>query len=183
MQAALAWRSRIDIWVNNAGADLLTGAARELSFEDKLERLWRLDVSATVRLSRVIGSHMQVHGRGAILNVGWDQAATGMEGDSGQLFAAAKGAVMAFTRSLAATLAPTVRVNCVAPGWIRTAWGEQASAYWQQRAVNEAHLRRWGTPEDVARAARFLVSPAAGFITGQILPVNGGLRTNSRPVP
>lgn len=178
--AALAWRPKIDIWVNNAGADLLTGAARQWSFEEKFERLWRLDVLATVRLSRAIGQRMHEWGGGTILNIGWDQAASGMEGDSGELFATAKGAVMAFTRSLAASLAPLVRVNCVAPGWIRTAWGEQASDEWQRRAVEESHLQRWGTPEDVARAARFLVSPAAGFITGQVLPVNGGLRLGRR---
>jgi 3-oxoacyl-[acyl-carrier protein] reductase len=68
-----------------------------------------------------------------------------------------------------------VRVNCLAPGWIKTAWGEQASEYWQQRAQSESLLRRWGTPEDVAKTAAFLVSPAAGFITGQIVAVDGGL--------
>ncbi|HEY2839182.1 MAG TPA: SDR family oxidoreductase, partial [Pirellulales bacterium] len=73
------------------------------------------------------------------------------------------------------SLAPTVRVNCLAPGWIKTAWGEQASEYWQQRAQSESLLRRWGTPEDVAKTAAFLVSPAAGFITGQIVAVDGGL--------
>ena len=98
-----------------------------------------------------------------------------MAGDSGELFAATKGAIMAFTRSLAKSLAPHVRVNCVAPGWIKTAWGERASAAWQERAVRESLLARWGTPEDVARAVRFLVSPEAAFITGQVLPVNGGL--------
>jgi 3-oxoacyl-[acyl-carrier protein] reductase len=65
-------------------------------------------------------------------------------------------------------------VNCLAPGWIKTQWGEQASEHWQQRAMRESLLGRWGTPDDVARAARFLVSPAATFINGQIVPVNGG---------
>ena len=70
--------------------------------------------------------------------------------------------------------APSVRVNCLAPGWIRTAWGETASDEWQQRAAAESLAGRWGTPEDVARAARFLASPAAEFINGQVFPVNGG---------
>jgi 3-oxoacyl-[acyl-carrier protein] reductase len=83
---------------------------------------------------------------------------------------------MAFTKSLARTLAPKVRVNCLAPGWIQTAWGENASAYWQRRAEAESLLGRWGTPEDVALTAAFLCSPAAGFITGQIVHVNGGYR-------
>jgi 3-oxoacyl-[acyl-carrier protein] reductase len=119
---------------------------------------------------------MKARGQGVILNIGWDQADLGMAGDSGELFAATKGAVMAFTRSLAASLAPQVRVNCIAPGWIKTAWGEHASAAWQERAVQESLRGRWGTPEDVAAVARFLASPAADFITGQVIHVNGGWR-------
>jgi 3-oxoacyl-[acyl-carrier protein] reductase len=84
---------------------------------------------------------------------------------------------MAATRSLAKSLAPEVRVNCIAPGWIRTAWGQRASAEWQDRARGESLLARWGEPEDVACVARFLASSAAEFINGQIIPVNGG-RTN-----
>ena len=81
---------------------------------------------------------------------------------------------MAASRSLAKSLAPEVRVNCLAPGWIRTEWGEQASAEWQERARRESLLGRWGEPEDVARVACFLASPAAAFINGQIIHINGG---------
>jgi 3-oxoacyl-[acyl-carrier protein] reductase len=168
------WRGVVDIWVNNAGADVLTTEAAGGLFADKLETLWRVDVAGTVLLSRAIGQRMKDRGRGVIINIGWDQAEHGMEGDSGQMFGAVKGAVMAFTRSLAKSLAPEVRVNCLAPGWIKTAWGVSASDYWQRRAVSESLLSRWGTPEDVARVARFLASPAAGFITGAVIPVNGG---------
>jgi 3-oxoacyl-[acyl-carrier protein] reductase len=101
-----------------------------------------------------------------------------MEGDSGELFATIKGAVMAFTKSLAKSLAPHVRVNCIAPGWIKTAWGDQASGPWQDRAVRECLLERWGEPRDIAEAIQWLISPGAGFITGQIVNVNGGFRTN-----
>jgi 2-amino-4-hydroxy-6-hydroxymethyldihydropteridine diphosphokinase len=168
-----AWGG-LDIWINNAGADTLTGAAAEWSFERKLSELLAVDVMATIQLSRAVGQRMQENWGGVIVNMGWDQAETGMEGDSGQLFAAAKGAVMAFSKSLAVTLAPKVRVNCLAPGWIRTAWGAGASERWQQRARREAPLGRWGTPQDVAAAARWLVSPAAAFITGQVIRVDGG---------
>jgi 3-oxoacyl-[acyl-carrier protein] reductase len=81
---------------------------------------------------------------------------------------------MGFTRSLAVTLAPSVRVNCIAPGWIRTAWGEEASESWQDRVIQETPLARWGTPEDIAKLARFLVSPDASYITGQVISCNGG---------
>jgi 3-oxoacyl-[acyl-carrier protein] reductase len=173
---ALRWRSDLSIWVNNAGVDVLTGDAANWSFEEKLQSLWSVDVLATVQLSRRIGEYFRQHQipNAAILNMGWDQAVTGMAGDSGELFAAVKGAVMGFTKSLAKSLAPDVRVNCLAPGWIKTAWGEDASQAWQERAVAESLLARWGTPEDVARVARFLVSPEAAFITGQISEINGG---------
>jgi 3-oxoacyl-[acyl-carrier protein] reductase len=167
------WHGHVDIWVNNAGVDVLTGGAAELTFEAKLQRLWQVDVRSTIQLGRDVGRRMLDRG-GVILNMGWDQAETGMAGDSGEMFAASKGAIMAFTRSLAKSLAPSVRVNCLAPGWIRTQWGQQASAYWQQRAPREALRGRWGTPGDVARAALFLVSPEADFVTGHVLPVNGG---------
>jgi NAD(P)-dependent dehydrogenase (short-subunit alcohol dehydrogenase family) len=164
----------LDIWINNAGADVLTGEAADWPFEQKWAELFAVDVTATMHLSREIGDRMKAGRGGTILTMGWDQALTGMEGESGQLFGAAKGAIMAFSRSLALSLAPKVRVNCLAPGWIRTAWGQSASETWQERVRRETPLARWGLPEDVAATARWLVSPAAAFITGQIIRMNGG---------
>jgi 3-oxoacyl-[acyl-carrier protein] reductase len=164
----------IDIWVNNAGVDLLTGDAAKLGFADKLRQLYEVDVRSTLLLSRLVGQRMVAAGGGVILNIGWDQAERGMEGDSGELFAAAKSAIMGFTRSLAVSLAPSVRVNCIAPGWIRTKWGDGANEVWQQRVLRETPLKRWGTPEDVAVVARFLSSREASYLTGQVIYVNGG---------
>lgn len=164
----------VDAWLHLAGADALTGEAARLSPEAKLDLLWEVDVVSTFRLCREVGRRMKSRGSGTIVTMGWDQAETGMAGDSGEIFATTKGAVMAFTRSLALSLAPEVRVNSLAPGWIRTAWGDQASSSWQTRVVRETPMARWGTPEDVAQAARFLVDPASSFLTGQIIRVNGG---------
>jgi 3-oxoacyl-[acyl-carrier protein] reductase len=179
VEEAWSWRGGVDAWVNNAGADVLTGDAAGWSFEQKLDRLWRVDVLGTIRLARLVGSRMMERSSesptGVILNMGWDQAEHGMAGDSGEMFAAIKGAVVAFSKSLAKSLAPKVRVNCLAPGWIKTSWGDEASDYWQQRACNESLLGRWGTPEDVAGVARFLLSRDADFVTGQVVAVNGGL--------
>lgn len=171
-----AWETLggIDVWVNNAGVDLLTGDDARLSFDEKLQRLLAVDVTSTMRLARLAGKRMVMESRGVILNIGWDQADRGMGGDSGELFAAAKNAIMGFTRSLAVSLAPAVRVNCIAPGWIRTAWGESASDKWQQRVIDETPLGRWGTPEDVAKLARFLASDDAAYLTGQVININGG---------
>jgi 3-oxoacyl-[acyl-carrier protein] reductase len=164
----------LDAWLQIAGADTLTGPASKLPFDAKLDLLWSVDVVATIRLCRAVGERMIHQGHGAILTMGWDQAETGMEGDSGQLFAATKGAILSFTRCLALSLAPQVRVNALAPGWIKTDWGETAPTRWQERAVRETPLRRWGNPDDVARVARFLIGPAADFVTGQVVRINGG---------
>jgi len=163
-----------DLLVLNAGADTLTGAAANWTFEQKLDALLAIDVKATMRLARDLGARMKARGRGAIVTIGWDQAETGMEGDSGQLFGAAKAAIMGFTRSLARSLSPEARVNCIAPGWIRTKWGETASSEWQDRVRRETPMGIWGLPEDVAEAAVWLASPNAVYITGQIIRVNGG---------
>jgi 3-oxoacyl-[acyl-carrier protein] reductase len=169
------WQRRpIDIWVNNAGVDVLTGDGAEQSFAEKFEQLWNVDVLGTIELARDIGGRMKERGQGAIINIGWDQAESGMEGDSGEMFVVTKGGIMNFTRSLAKSLAPAVRVNCIAPGWIRTAWGADASDYWQERAKSESLLARWGEAEDIAHVARFLASDAAAFVNGQVIAVNGG---------
>ena len=175
------WQGGVTAWVNNAGADVLTGESASWDFATKLNAVLQVDVMATLLLSREIGRRMttafnQDRIRRSILNMGWDQAGQGMSGDSGEMFAASKGAVMACSRSLAQSLAPAVRVNCIAPGWIQTGWGQGASTEWQQRAEGESLLGRWGDPDDVASAADFLVSEAAEFINGQVVCVNGGFR-------
>lgn len=172
----LAWSEfgRVDVWVNNAGADVLTGAAADWEYSRKLEELLDIDVRAGMLLAKAAGQRMYSEGSGAILTIGWDQADRGMEGNSGELFAATKNAIMGFSRSLALSLAPRVRVNCIAPGWIKTAWGDSASDVWHQRVLQETPLKRWGTPTDIACAARFLCSDASSFITGQVINVNGG---------
>jgi 3-oxoacyl-[acyl-carrier protein] reductase len=187
LQASFAWKNHVDIWVNNAGADVLTGAISKQSFEEKLDRLWTVDVKATILLGRAVGERMYqqaVHdARPVMINIGWDQAQEGIEGDAGMLFGPIKSAVMAFSQALAQHLTPKVRVNCVAPGWIRTKWGEGTSEYWDQRAKNESLSNRWGNADDVAATIGFLASPAADFVNAVILQVNGGQRcyAGSRP--
>jgi len=164
----------LDAWLHLAGADILTGNARNASFDQKLQILWSVDVLSTITACRDVGQRMVGQGHGSIITVGWDQAETGMEGDSGELFGATKAAVMAFSRSLALSLAPHVRVNNVAPGWIKTAWGDTAPTLWQERVIRETPLGCWGLPDDIAGACNFLVSEDARFLTGQTLRVNGG---------
>ena len=172
--AAESWGDGLDVLVCCHGADILTGDGPKSSFDDKLAALWAVDVAGTMRLCRDLGKRMQARKRGVILTIGWDQSETGLAGDSGQLFGAVKAAVTAFTKSLAMTLAPEVRVNCLSPGWVRTAWGETATEIWQQRVYRDTPLAVWGLPEDVAAAAAWLADPAAAFVTGQTIRVNGG---------
>jgi 3-oxoacyl-[acyl-carrier protein] reductase len=166
----------IDIWVNNAGADILTGAGAALDDGGKLERLLAVDLEGTIRCCWGVVPVMRARGRGAIINVSWDLAVHGFPGRNPQMFAAVKAGVLGFSKALARDSAPEVRVNVLAPGWIRTAFADGAMdpAYLDAR-VSEIPLRRMGEPADVAPAAVFLASDEAAYITGQVLNVNGGL--------
>ena len=166
---------RIDVWVNNAGADILTGEAAEWEWERKLDLLLAVDLKGTISCSYAIGDVMRAQGGGAIVNMSWDQVAVGLAGENPQLFSAVKGGVLAFSKSLARTLAPEVRVNVLCPGWIETAFGEQADPEFKREVAEDTPLGRWGRPQDVAGAALYLASPEAAFITGQAINVNGGV--------
>jgi 3-oxoacyl-[acyl-carrier protein] reductase len=112
---------------------------------------------------------------GAIVNMSWDHVTTGMAGENPQLFAAVKGGVLAFSKSLARSLAPDVRVNVLSPGWIETGFGEQADPALRRSVAQDTPLGRWGSPQDVAYAAVYLASPEAAFVTGSAINVNGGV--------
>jgi 3-oxoacyl-[acyl-carrier protein] reductase len=97
-----------------------------------------------------------------------------MAGDDTQLHAAVKAGVLGFSKSLARSVAPDVRVNVLCPGWIETAFGTDADRDFYAEIAEATPLRRWGMPEDVAGTAVWLASPAAAFITGQAVNINGG---------
>jgi 3-oxoacyl-[acyl-carrier protein] reductase len=167
---------RIDAWVNNAGADILTNDGPSLSTMEKLDRLIAVDLRGTMIASWQAATRMaQQDGGGVIVNMSWDHVICGMSGLNPQLFSAVKGGVLSFSKSLARSVGPRVRVNILAPGWIETAFGKDASEALRRRVVESTPLRRWGCPEDVAAAAVFLASPSAAFITGQTIMVNGGV--------
>jgi 3-oxoacyl-[acyl-carrier protein] reductase len=167
---------RIDIWVNNAGADVLTGEAAEWEWERKLDLLLSVDLKGTIACSYAIGDRMRAQERGGVIvNMSWDHVTSGMAGENPQLFSAAKGGVLAFSKSLARSLAPAVRVNVLCPGWIETSFGEQADPGFRRSVAEATPLERWGRPEDVAGAAVYLAAPDAGFITGQAININGGV--------
>jgi len=166
----------IDVWVNNAGADVLTGEAADWEWERKLDLLLAVDLKGTIACSYAAGAIMRDQpGGGTIMNMSWDHVAAGMAGENPELFSAVKGGALAFSKSLARRLAPRVRVNVLCPGWIETAFAQEADREFHRSVAESTPLGRWGRPEDVAAAALWLASPEAGFVTGQAININGGV--------
>lgn len=166
---------QVDVWINNAGADILTGRGAELSRLEKLDLLLAVDLRGTMLASWAAVDLMRPRGSGVIINMSWDLAGQGMEGENPILYAAAKAGVASFSKSLAREVAPELRVNILAPGFIDTAFGQGADAGWRREVERRTPLGRWGRPEDVAGAAVFLASEEAAFLTGQTIMVNGGV--------
>jgi 3-oxoacyl-[acyl-carrier protein] reductase len=173
---ALQALGRLDAWINNAGADILTGPTAGLSNAQKLDLLLAVDLRGTVLASWQAAELLaaQPHG-GVIVNVSWDHVLTGMQGVNPQMYSAVKGGILSFSKSLARSVAPRVRVNVVAPGWIETAFGEGLDEKTYATVAASTPLQRWGTPDDVAGSVIFLASPAAKFLTGQTILVGGGV--------
>jgi 3-oxoacyl-[acyl-carrier protein] reductase len=166
---------RVDVWINNAGADILTGEAGRTSRLQKLDLVLGVDVRGTVLACWAAVGMMRNQGGGSIINMAWDHVDQGMEGENPGIYSVAKGAVASFSRSLARDVAPDIRVNILAPGFIETAFGEEANPKFRRKVIDMTPLGRWGKPEDVAGAALFLASDDAAFLTGQMVRVNGGV--------
>ncbi len=164
---------RLDVWINNAGADILTGAAASLPTVDKLDMLLRVDLRGTMLASWAAARTLE--DGGVIINMSWDHVLTGMPGTNPELYSAVKGGVLAFSKSLARSVAPRLRVNVLAPGWIATAFSGEMDPDAHRAVAESSPLGRWGTPEDVAAAAVFLASPGSSFMTGQAILVGGGV--------
>jgi 3-oxoacyl-[acyl-carrier protein] reductase len=166
----------VDAWINNAGADVLTGPSASLPATEKLDLLMRVDLRGTVLACWQAAELMAAQENGGvIINMSWDHVLVGMPGLEAQLFSAVKGGVLAFSKSLARTVAPRIRVNVLAPGWIETAYGTEVDETIRRQVVASTPLERWGTPDDVANAAVYLASPSASFVTGQTMLVGGGV--------
>jgi 3-oxoacyl-[acyl-carrier protein] reductase len=165
---------RVDVWVNNAGADILTGEGAARTDVEKLDDVLGVDLRGTILCSWQAARRLREQGRGVILNVSWDHVLTGAPGRPAEIYAAAKGGILAFSKCLAQSFAPEVRVNVLAPGWIATAFAAGLPDAQRDRIAEATPLRRWGTPEDVAQAALFLASADSGFLTGATMLVSGG---------
>ena len=173
---ATSMLGHIDIWANIAGADILTGDASHRYDMEKLNALIDVDLRGTMLCSWAVAPAMQASTGGVILNMSWDLALRGMAERNPEMFAATKAGVTGFTRSLAQSLAPSIRVNEVAPGWIETEFASQSmDPDYRAWVIDQTPLARFGLPQDVANAALWLCSEEAAFVTGQTVRVNGGL--------
>ncbi|MDR1491688.1 MAG: SDR family oxidoreductase [Planctomycetaceae bacterium] len=173
-----------DILILAAGTDLMSAPMKRLAFEERLSHIFQVDVAASIRLAKHFGLLMKNEKRGgfsarqvsqkSIVFFSWDGVEHGESGETAELYAAAKGAIQGFSRSFAKTVAPEVRVCCVAPGWIKTTWGNVAAPQIEARIAGESLAGRWGTAREIAETVRFLVSNSASFLNNQTIVLNGG---------
>ncbi|WP_439573883.1 SDR family NAD(P)-dependent oxidoreductase [Phreatobacter sp.] len=170
--AALAVFGRIDILVNNAG---IGGSKRLAESDDALiDRFIDTNLAAVLRVTRAVLAHLPRPG-GRIVNISSIFGITGYPGTTA--YAVAKAGIAQFTRQLAGELAPEgIRVNAVAPGLIATPMtaGHMQNALYRRLMVEGTPMERPGTPADIAGPVAFLASDDAAFVTGAVLPVDGG---------
>lgn len=173
VQKIIAQHGRLDILVNNAGIvrDTLVPAMAD----DEWDEVLAVNAGGVFRLARAAARPMLLQRRGRIINVSSVAATKAGRGQAN--YAASKAAVEGFTRALAVELAPRgILVNAVSPGVIVTAMSERIREEGHDEALSKILLRRFGQPEEVARVIAFLAGPAASYITGAILPVDGGFK-------
>lgn len=164
--------SRIDLLVNNAGItrDSLVLSMKEESFDEVIN----VNLKGAFNMIRHVYSHMMKRRSGRILNI---TSVAGIMGNAGQAnYSSAKAGMIGLTKTVARELASrNITCNAIAPGFIETDMTAVLSERVVDEAVNSIPLKRMGTPEDIAKIAVFLLSEHAGYITGEIIRVDGGL--------
>jgi 3-oxoacyl-[acyl-carrier protein] reductase len=163
---------RLDILVNNAGITRDQILLRMK--EEDWDRVLSVNLKGTFHLTKAGLRPFLKQKAGKVVNIA---SVTGQMGNAGQAnYAASKAGVIGFTKSIAREYASrNIQVNAVAPGFIETAMSQAIPQKEREVLIQQIPVARLGTPEDVAEAVLFLSSPAADYITGQVLNVNGGM--------
>ena len=168
--AAIGRFKQLDALVNCAGIILRDG--QEFTVEG-FQKVIDVNLTGTMRMCIAAKPLLEKSG-GTIVNTAsvWSFFGGGLV----PAYTASKGGVAQLTKALAVAWAPTIRVNAIAPGWVETALteGARADAARSKAIIDRTPQGRWGKPEDIGGAVVFLCSEAAGFITGTVLPVDGG---------
>ena len=161
---------RIDVLVNNAGVEYneLIG----MISEEHMDKMFQVNVYGTIHMIQAVSRIMSRNGGGSIINI---TSVVGLRGNRGQLvYSAAKGAVIAATKSAAKELAAkNIRVNSIAPGLTQTQMMKEADIKKLQSRIDNICLGRIAQPEDIAGACLMLASDYGAYISGQIIPVDG----------
>jgi 3-oxoacyl-[acyl-carrier protein] reductase len=166
----------ISILVNNAG--VIAQATLETFDPEAYERMRRVNVDGVIHTTRAVIGAMREHRYGRIVNLS-SIAGIGTSLPGSTFYAATKGEVLTLTRRFALELGPEgITVNAVAPGFVRTDMTAEAlrerGSERERRLAERTMMRRIGEPEDIAHAVAFLAAPESGWITAQVLTVDGG---------
>ncbi len=177
VQQTFAGISHLDVLVNNAGIGLV-GGVEDTSLSD-FQKIFRINVEGLFLVTRA-AMPLLLAAQGAIVNIG---SVAGLIGVKKRFaYCATKGAVVALTRQLAVDYPTQIRVNCICPGTVDTPFVEGYLEKYHKHEKDKVRaelsqrqpIGRLGRPEEIAQMALYLASPAASFVTGSVLPIDGG---------
>lgn len=171
VKTILGEKQPIDILVNNAG--IPSGGLMQMTSMATLRQVLEINFVAQIYLIQLVSKAMMRQKKGSIINMG---SVGGIEAREGYLsYGSSKAAFLWATRSISKELAKyNIRVNAVAPGLIETDMGDYKKEEEQEKIINGISMKRWGRPEEIAKAVMFLASEDSSFMTGAILNVDGG---------
>jgi len=161
----------IDVLVNNAG--IVWDIPIFTKTVEQWERTLRVNLIGAFLCAKYVVSHMKDRVGASILNISSTNGIDSLSPESTD-YDASKAGMISMTKNLAQSLAPNIRVNSIAPGWVDTEINKDLSKDVVESETQKIALGRWGRPEEIAKAALFLCSEDASFITGSVLVVDGG---------